>query len=215
LDGYLHKVSELCKKYDTLLIFDEVMSGFRVAYGGAQSVYKIKPDLTCLGKIIGGGLPVGAYGGRKDIMSKVAPAGSVYQAGTLSGNPLAMSAGITMLKELKKKNTYKELDKKAEKIASAIEKASDKYNIPVCLTGMGSMMCMFFTDQPVLNYEMAKKSDLTLFNEFFWAMMNQGIYLAPSQFEALFISLAHNDEDLNLTAKAIENSFKYLHSIRK
>jgi glutamate-1-semialdehyde 2,1-aminomutase len=214
LEGYLKKVAELCNRYETLLIFDEVMTGFRVAYGGAQQIYKIKPDLTCLGKIIGGGLPVGAYGGRKDIMEKVAPSGPVYQAGTLSGNPLAMAAGLATLKELKKKNIYKELDDKAKKLAKGIEQASDKYNIPVCLTGLGSMLCLFFTDKPVLNYEMAKSSNLEMFNRYFWSMNRQGIYLAPSQFEAMFISLAHNDEDLAKTCKAFEKSFKELQGLK-
>jgi len=208
LEGYLEAVRNLCTKYGALLIFDEVMTGFRVAYGGAQSVYKIKPDLTCLGKIVGGGLPVGVYGGKRDIMKNVAPSGNVYQAGTLSGNPLTMSAGIATLKELKKKNSYEELDKKSKKLAMAIEKASTKYNIPVCLSGLGSMMCLFFTDQPVLNYDVAKNSNLEIFNEYFWNMLEQGVFLPPSQFEAFFISLAHNEEDLNFTIRAIENSFK-------
>lgn len=210
LDGYLEKVRELCDKYDALLIFDEVMTGFRVAYGGAQSVYNIKPDLTCLGKIIGGGLPVGAYGGRKDIMEKVAPSGSIYQAGTLSGNPLAMTAGIATLKILQDKAVYEQLDRKAKKLAQGFEKAADKYKIPLCLTGLGSMMCAFFTDQPVLNYDIAKTSNLDMFNSFFWNMNKQGVYLAPSQFEALFISLAHSDSDLDKTIDAIDNSFKIL-----
>lgn len=214
LDGYLQQVRDLCDKYDTLLIFDEVMTGFRVAFGGAQSVYNVKPDLTCLGKIIGGGLPVGAYGGKKEIMQMIAPAGNVYQAGTLSGNPLAMSAGITMLKELSKPHVYKELDEKAKVIAQGFEKASLKYNIPICLTGLGSMICVFFTDQPVLNYDMAKKSDLKMFNEYFWAMLKQGVYLPPSQFEALFISMAHSKDDLEKTVQAIDNSFKHLSELK-
>ncbi|MFN8672163.1 MAG: glutamate-1-semialdehyde 2,1-aminomutase [Candidatus Sericytochromatia bacterium] len=209
LDGYLQKVRELCDKYDTLLIFDEVMTGFRVAFGGAQSVYNIKPDLTCLGKIIGGGLPVGAYGGKKEIMKHVAPSGSVYQAGTLSGNPLAMSAGIAQLKELIKNKDiiYPELDKKAKKIAEGVGKASEKYNIPVCLTGIGSMMCVFFTDQPVLNYDIAKTSNIEQFNKYFWSMIEQGIYLPPSQFEAFFISYAHTEEDIEKTVNAIDKAF--------
>lgn len=214
LDGYLQQVRELCDKYDTLLIFDEVMTGFRVAFGGAQSVYNVKPDLTCLGKIIGGGLPVGAYGGKKEIMQMIAPAGNVYQAGTLSGNPLAMSAGIAMLKELSKPHVYKELDEKAKVLAQGFEKASVKYNIPICLTGLGSMICVFFTDQPVLNYDMAKKSDINMFNEYFWAMLKQGVYLPPSQFEALFISMAHSKDDLNKTVQAIDNAFKHLSELK-
>ncbi|MBC7472866.1 MAG: glutamate-1-semialdehyde 2,1-aminomutase [Candidatus Sericytochromatia bacterium] len=210
LEGYLQQVRDLCTKYDSLLIFDEVMTGFRVAYGGVQEVYNIKPDLTCLGKIIGGGLPVGAYGGKKEIMKHIAPAGNVYQAGTLSGNPLAMAAGIATLKELQKKEVYQGLDYRAKRIGKGFEEASDKYNIPLCLTGLGSMMCVFFTDQPVLNYEMAKNSNLKMFNQYFWAMHNQGIYLPPSQFEAIFISLAHSEEDLDKTILAIELSFKQI-----
>lgn len=208
LDGYLQKVRELCDKYDTLLIFDEVMTGFRLSYGGAQEVYKIKPDLTCLGKIIGGGLPVGAYGGRKDIMQMIAPSGPVYQAGTLSGNPLAMAAGIATLKELQRKNFYKELDEKSKILAKGFEDASNKYNIPTCLTGMGSMMCVFFTNEPVLNYEMAKKSNLKMFNTYFWSMMKNGVYLPPSQFEAYFISIMHDNNDLNKTISAVDIAFK-------
>lgn len=210
LDGYLQEVRKICDKYDTLLIFDEVMTGFRVAYGGAQSIYRVKPDLTCLGKIIGGGLPVGAYGGRNEIMRMVAPSGPMYQAGTLSGNPLAMAAGIATLKELQKKDTYKILDEKAKKLAKGIEIASDKYDIPVCLTGVGSMMCIFFISQPVLDYEIAKLSNLDMFNSYFRNMLKSGIYLAPSQFEAAFISLAHTDEDIEKTIKAIDSSFKIL-----
>lgn len=216
LDGYLQQVRDLCDKYDTLLIFDEVMTGFRVAFGGAQSVYNVKPDLTCLGKIIGAGLPVGAYGGKKEIMQKVAPAGPMYQAGTLSGNPLAMAAGIALLKELSenKEKIYSSLDSKAQKIAQGIEQASVKYDIPVCLTGLGAMMCIFFTDQPVLNYDMAKKSNIEMFNSYFWNMMENGIYLPPSQFEAFFLSDAHTDEDIQKTISAIDNSFNKIAKMR-
>ncbi|MEK7434021.1 MAG: glutamate-1-semialdehyde 2,1-aminomutase [Cyanobacteriota bacterium] len=212
LEGYLEKIRELCDKYDTLLIFDEVMTGFRVSFGGAQELYKIKPDLTCLGKIIGGGLPVGAYGGKKEIMKHIAPSGNIYQAGTLSGNPLAMSAGIAQLKELiaNKDVIYPELDKKSKKIAQGVEMASTKYNIPVCLTGVGSMMCVFFTDQPVFNYDLAKTSNIEQFNKYFWSMIDQGIYLPPSQFEAFFISYAHTDDDINKTVSAIEKSFELI-----
>lgn len=216
LDGYLQQVRDLCDKYDTLLIFDEVMTGFRVAFGGAQSVYNVKPDLTCLGKIIGAGLPVGAYGGKKEIMQKVAPAGPMYQAGTLSGNPLAMAAGIALLKELSenKEKIYSSLDSKAQKIAQGIEQASVKHDIPVCLTGLGAMMCIFFTDQPVLNYDMAKKSNIEMFNAYFWNMMENGIYLPPSQFEAFFLSDAHTDEDIQKTISAIDNSFNKIAKMR-
>jgi glutamate-1-semialdehyde 2,1-aminomutase len=212
LDNYLQEIRKLCDKYDTLLIFDEVMTGFRLSYGGAQEIYNVKPDLTCLGKIIGGGLPVGAYGGRKDIMSMISPSGPVYQAGTLSGNPLSMTAGLETLKILKreKDRIYKELDKKAEKIAKALEKASNKYNIDICLSGIGSMLSVFFINEPVINYEIAKKSNLEMFKNFFHYMLEQGIYLPPSQFESWFISIAHNQNDLTKTANAIENSFKLL-----
>lgn len=216
LDGYLQQVRDLCDKYDTLLIFDEVMTGFRVAFGGAQSVYNVKPDLTCLGKIIGAGLPVGAYGGKKEIMQKVAPAGPMYQAGTLSGNPLAMAAGIALLKELtnNKEKIYSSLDAKAQKIAQGIEQASVKHDVPVCLTGIGAMMCIFFTDQPVLNYDMAKKSNIEMFNSYFWNMMENGIYLPPSQFEAFFLSDAHTEEDIQKTITAIDDSFNKIAKMR-
>jgi glutamate-1-semialdehyde 2,1-aminomutase len=215
LDNYLQEIRKLCDKYDTLLIFDEVMTGFRLAYGGAQEIYKIKPDLTCLGKIIGGGLPVGAYGGRKDIMSMIAPSGPVYQAGTLSGNPLAMTAGLATLKILRreKDTLYKELDKKAEKIAKGIEEASSTYNIDVCLSGIGSMLSVFFINEPVINYETAKKSDTEIFKKFFHFMLEQGIYLPPSQFESWFISIAHNQQDLIKTVNSIKNSFKLIREI--
>lgn len=216
LDGYLQQVRELCDKYDTLLIFDEVMTGFRVAFGGAQGIYNVKPDLTCLGKVIGAGLPVGAYGGKKEIMQKVAPAGPMYQAGTLSGNPLAMAAGIALLKELtnNKDKIYTSLDAKAQKIAQGIEQASVKHDIPVCLTGIGAMMCIFFTDQPVLNYDMAKKSNIEMFNSYFWNMMENGIYLPPSQFEAFFLSDAHTEEDIQKTIRAIDDSFEKIAKTR-
>lgn len=216
LDGYLQQVRELCDKYDTLLIFDEVMTGFRVAFGGAQGIYNVKPDLTCLGKVIGAGLPVGAYGGKKEIMQKVAPAGPMYQAGTLSGNPLAMAAGIALLKELtnNKDKIYASLDAKAQKIAQGIEQASVKHDIPVCLTGIGAMMCIFFTDQAVLNYDMAKKSNIEMFNSYFWNMMENGIYLPPSQFEAFFLSDAHTEEDIQKTIRAIDDSFEKIAEMR-
>ncbi|GIW22881.1 MAG: glutamate-1-semialdehyde 2,1-aminomutase 2 [Candidatus Sericytochromatia bacterium] len=212
IDNYLQEIRKLCDKYDTLLIFDEVMTGFRLAYGGAQEIYKVKPDLTCLGKIIGGGLPVGAYGGRKDIMKMVAPSGPVYQAGTLSGNPLAMTAGLETLKIIRrqKDSFYKELDKKAEKIAKGIEEASRKYDIDICLSGIGSMLSIFFINEPVINYEIAKKSNVGMFNKFFHSMLEQGIYLPPSQFESWFISISHTQQDLIKTVNSIKYSFSLL-----
>ncbi len=207
-DGYLEKVRAITKKYGALLIFDEVMTGFRVAYGGAQSVYGITPDLTCLGKIIGGGLPVGAYGGRCDIMEHIAPAGSVYQAGTLSGNPLAMTAGITTLKILSETpNLYPKLAQKTMDLCAGIRTQGEKLGFNFQYHQLGAMFGMFFTDQPVYSYDNAKQSDTKAFTIFFHAMLQQGVYLAPSPFEAGFMSTAHSDSDLAMTVKASGYAF--------
>ena len=207
-DGYLAKVREITEEYGTLLIFDEVMTGFRVAYGGAQSVYGIKPDLTCLGKIIGGGLPVGAYGGRRDIMEMISPAGPVYQAGTLSGNPLAMTAGITTLTLLAQSpNLYEELAQKTTTLCAGIRDQGEKFGFKLQYHQLGAMFGMFFSDQPVYDYESAKKSDIGAFNTFFHSMLEQGVYLGPSQFEAAFMSAAHSEEDIAATIKASAYAF--------
>ncbi len=201
-DGFLEALRELTEKYGSILIFDEVMTGFRVAYGGAQSLYKITPDLTCLGKIIGGGLPVGAYGGKREIMEQIAPQGPVYQAGTLSGNPLAMAAGIATLTELKKPGFYDLLNQRSEKLSSGIAEAASKSGIKVAAGRVGSMLGIFFTDKKVTDYKSAKTSDLKMFSAFYREMLKEGIYLAPSQFEALFVSSAHGEEHIMRTIEA-------------
>lgn len=205
--GFLEGLRDLTSQYGSLLIFDEVMSGFRVARGGAQEIFNIKPDLTCFGKIIGGGLPVGAYGGRKEIMELIAPAGPVYQAGTLSGNPLAMSAGLATLKELENPQVYDRLDYLATKMAEGLNNAALKSGVKVTINKLGSMVSCFFTDQKVIDYRSATSSNLNKFKAFFQSMLSQGIYLAPSQFEASFISLAHSEEDIEETIEASEIAF--------
>ncbi len=201
-EGFLETLRELTTKNGALLIFDEVMTGFRVARGGAQSIYNITPDLTTLGKIIGGGLPVGAYGGKKEFMEKIAPQGPVYQAGTLSGNPLAMTAGIATLNEISKPSFYEELDKKAQRLIDGLQDAINKNNIKATTGRIGSMFGLFFTDQRVENFEDAKTSDLEHFTAYYKGMREKGIYLAPSQFEAGFVSNAHTDEMIDATIKA-------------
>jgi glutamate-1-semialdehyde 2,1-aminomutase len=204
VNGFLQALRELTEKSGSLLIFDEVMTGFRVSHGGAQSVYGISPDLTCLGKIIGGGLPVGAYGGRRDIMEHIAPQGPVYQAGTLSGNPLAMAAGIATLTQLNTPGFYEALDEKAERLAAGLKRASEKAGINVKLTKAGSMLGLFFADIDVTNFEDAKTSDLNMFSDYYKGMLQEGIYLAPSQFEALFVSAAHDTAHIDKTIQAAE-----------
>ncbi len=206
--GFLMFLRDISQQFDTLLIFDEVMSGFRVAYGGAQELYGITPDLTCLGKVIGGGLPVGAYGGRKEIMKMVAPSGPVYQAGTLSGNPLAMTAGIETLKILSQPGTYERLNSLSDQLSQGFSDAAKSAGATVYNTGVGSMVCTFFTEGPVTDYESAKKSDTAAFGKFFLAMLEEGIYLAPSQFEAIFLSIAHTEEHIEKTIKAAFKAFK-------
>ena len=199
--GYLEKLRELTAGHGALLIFDEVMTGFRVAYGGAQQRFGIRPDLTTLGKVIGGGLPVGAYGGRQDIMSCVAPAGPVYQAGTLSGNPLAVAAGLAMLRHLKAHpEVYEQLEARAAELCQAAP-------VGITVNRVGSMFTFFFTDQPVTDYESAKRSDTIRFGRYFRRMLERGIYLPPSQFEAAFLSAAHSDEDIRQTVAAARDAF--------
>lgn len=199
---FLETLRSLTEKSGALLIFDEVMTGFRVAYGGAQSLYRIQPDLTCLGKIIGGGLPVGAYGGRKEIMEHIAPQGPVYQAGTLSGNPVAMAAGIATLTELQKPGFYENLDRRSDLLSKGLSEAAQKAGIATASARVGSMLGMFFTPEPVRDFEEAKKSDLDMFSAYYNGMLGKGIYLAPSQFEALFVSSAHTEKDIEETLSA-------------
>ncbi|MEH1769003.1 MULTISPECIES: glutamate-1-semialdehyde 2,1-aminomutase [unclassified Nostoc] len=197
--GFLEGLRELTHEYGALLVFDEVMTGFRIAYGGAQEKFGVTPDLTTLGKVIGGGLPVGAYGGRRDIMSMVAPAGPVYQAGTLSGNPLAMTAGIKTLELLQKPGTYEYLDRITKKLGDGLLQIAKENGHAVCGGQISAMFGLFFTSGPVHNYEDAKKSDTAKFGRFHRGMLEHGVYLAPSQFEAGFTSFAHTEEDIDQT----------------
>ncbi|HBW57447.1 MAG TPA: glutamate-1-semialdehyde-2,1-aminomutase [Oscillatoriales bacterium UBA8482] len=197
--GFLEGLRLLTRENGALLVFDEVMTGFRIAYGGVQEKFGVTPDLTTLGKVIGGGLPVGAYGGRRDIMSMVAPAGPMYQAGTLSGNPLAMTAGIKTLELLQKPGTYEYLDKITKKLSNGLLQIAKETGHAACGGQISGMFGLFFTSGPVHNYEDAKKSDLAKFSRFHRGMLERGIYLAPSQFEAGFTSLAHTDEDIDQT----------------
>ncbi|MBI2092061.1 MAG: glutamate-1-semialdehyde 2,1-aminomutase [Deltaproteobacteria bacterium] len=208
VNGFLKGLRELCDKHKVLLIFDEVMTGFRVAYGGAQALYNIKPDITCLGKIIGGGFPVGAYGGRKDIMECVAPLGPVYQAGTLSGNPIAMAAGIKTLELLQVSDTYSKLDKLTKRLMAGLEEVCRKKNIPHQITRAGSMWTLFFTDRSVHNLDDVMTADKERFKKYFHAMLDNGIYLAPSPYEAAFVSLKHSEEDIDKTIETLGGSLK-------
>ncbi len=209
-EDFLAGLRKLCTRYDSVLIFDEVMSGFRVAWGGAQSLYGVIPDMTCLGKVIGGGLPVGAFGGRRDIMERLAPLGPVYQAGTLSGNPLAITAGLETLRILAHPGTYETLEERSRFLAEEGKNLAVHYGIEASLTRVGSMFCLFFYPGEVPDYETARKCDTEKFSRYFHAMLNRGIYLAPSQFEAGFISLAHTEEDIDKTLRAMEKTFQEL-----
>jgi glutamate-1-semialdehyde 2,1-aminomutase len=205
---FLERLRALTRHYGIVLIFDEVITGFRVAYGGAQGRYGVMPDLTCLGKIIGGGLPVGAYGGAYDLMKLIAPEGPVYQAGTLSGNPLAVTAGIETLKLLRKPGVYRQLEERGRLLSDGLAAAAREIGVAVTINRVGSMLTTFFTPGPVNDYASAKKSDTLAYGRFFRAMLEQGIYLAPSQFEAAFLSMAHTASDIAKTAKAARAAFK-------
>ena len=209
-EGFLRGLQELCHETGIVLIFDEVMSGFRVAWGGAQSLYGIIPDMTCLGKVIGGGLPVGAFGGKKEIMENLAPLGPVYQAGTLSGNPLAVTAGLETLKILAQPGTYEKLSKSSEYLVEEAKKIAHKVGVKIYISRVGSMFTLFFASQEVIDYHTALKSDTVTFNRYFHLMLKGGIYLAPSQFEANFISLAHSQENLDKTLEVMAKTFKEL-----
>jgi glutamate-1-semialdehyde 2,1-aminomutase len=204
LPGFLEKLRSVCNTSGALLIFDEVMTGFRVALGGMQERTGIMPDLTCLGKIIGGGLPVGAYGGRREIMQLVAPLGPMYQAGTLSGNPLAMAAGIATLQELRRPGQYEKLERKGQLLSEGIEQVLLETEGAVQFVRIGGIFCLFFTAQPAIDYASAKTADTQRFARFFWRMLEHGVYLPPSQFEGCFISLALEDEMIEETLKAVK-----------
>ncbi len=208
--GFLEGLRRVCDQYGIVLILDEVMTGFRVAYGGAQQLYKIRPDLTCLGKVIGGGLPVGAYGGKREIMEKIAPGGPIYQAGTLSGNPLAMVAGIETLKLLSKPGVYKTLEKSSAELEQGLREVAREAGVPATINRVGSMFTAFFTGQKVKDFASAKTSDTARFGNFFRAMLKNGVNLAPSQFEAAFLSLAHSKADIARTVEAARKSLKNL-----
>ncbi len=208
--GFLQGLRALCDKHGALLIFDEVITGFRLAYGGAQQYYGVKPDLTTLGKIIGGGLPVGCFGGRKDIMKMMAPEGPVYQAGTLSGNPLAMAAGIATLNILKTPGVYDQLEQKSRKLADGLAAAAQKAGHKTTSNRVGAMFSLFFTDKKVFDYPSSKTSDTKKFAKYFGLMLENGVYLAPSQFEAGFMSLAHSEADIAKTIAAAESAFSQL-----
>ena len=208
LPGYLEAVRKLTRANGALLIFDEVMTGFRVARGGAQELYNIAPDITTLGKIIGGGLPVGAYGGSRELMNHVAPAGPIYQAGTLSGNPLSMTAGLVTLRRLREKSVYERLEASSRKLCEGLSKAAHDTGVTTITNRVGSMWTSFFTDEPVTDWQTANRSNRERYAAFFHAMLDEGVYLAPSQFEAAFVSLAHTDEVIEQTIAAATKSLK-------
>jgi glutamate-1-semialdehyde 2,1-aminomutase len=211
--GYLEGLRKITGQHGALLIFDEVMTGFRVSYGGAQALYGVSPDITCLGKVVGGGLPVAAYGGRREIMEMVAPAGNMYQAGTLSGNPLAMAAGIATLRQLAEggiERTYARLSDAAQALSEGFRSAAEEAGIALQTASAGSMWGTFFTDELVTNYASAKKADTSLYSRFFHAMIGQGVYLAPSQFEAAFISTQHTASILEATLEGARRAFGVL-----
>jgi glutamate-1-semialdehyde 2,1-aminomutase len=206
--GYLEGLREITKRHGIVLIFDEVISGFRVALGGAQQHYGVTPDLTTLGKILGGGLPIGAYGGRADIMSHVAPEGDVYQAGTLSGNPLAVRAGIAMLKALRAAGVYERLEAAGARLGDGLRRAFEESGTPTRLNRIGSLMTMFFCAREPVDWTTASASDAQRYGAFFRGMLKRGVYLAPSQFEAMFVSLAHSDELIDRTVAAARDTLR-------
>jgi len=208
--GFLASLRQLTTEFGAILIFDEVITGFRVAYGGAQALYGTTPDLTCLGKIIGGGLPVGAYGGKREIMEMIAPVGPVYQAGTLSGNPLVMTAGIETLRILNQPGIYNQLEARAATLEEGIAKAATESGVSLYISRTASLLTAFFTASPVIDYESAKHTNTSLFAAFFQQLLSQGIYWPPSQFEAAFVSLSHSDEDIRLTNEIIEKALNQL-----
>ncbi len=209
-EGFLRGVLEVAHRHGALVIFDEVMTGFRVSRGGAQVRYGIQPDLTTMGKVIGAGLPVGAYGGRRDLMAQIAPEGPIYQAGTLSGNPLAVAAGIACLQELAGADAYSRLEEVSRRLCEGIAAEARSAGVPVTINRVGSMFTVFFTGEPVFDYPSAKKADAKKFGRFFHALLDRGVYLPPSQFEAAFVSLAHGEAELEHTLKAVREAFAAL-----
>lgn len=209
-EGFLEGIRNITREHGILLIFDEIITGFRVSPGGAQELYDITPDLTCLGKIIGGGLPVGAYGGRRDIMSQVAPEGDIYQAGTLSGNPLAMTAGLVTLRILKNREIYDKIEEKSELLFAGLHNAAKQTGVDLMINRAGSLGSIFFGRNPVVDFESAKRTDSSRYVSFYKEMLAQRIYLAPSPFEALFVSAAHNEKTITKTIEAASESFKGL-----
>jgi glutamate-1-semialdehyde 2,1-aminomutase len=209
-EGFLKGLEEACRNQGALLIFDEVITGFRLAYGGVQKIFGITPDLTCLGKIIGGGMPVGAYGGRREVMEKIAPLGPIYQAGTLSGNPLAMICGLATLDVLRQKEGYKRIDLLARELCGGLEDLARKKGIPARINRSGSMFTLFFTGDEVFDYNSAKKADAGKYARYFQGMLQAGIWLPPSQFEACFVSLAHTTRDVEVTLKAAASALELI-----
>jgi len=215
LEGFLEKLRSLTAEHGTVLIFDEVITGFRIAYGGAQQTCRVLPDLTTLGKIIGGGLPVGAYGGKAALMDLVAPVGPVYQAGTLSGNPLAVSAGLKTLEILRRPGTYDRLNSLSEKLTAGLEAEAKRAGVALAINRVASMFTPFFTRGPVVDYASARKADVSAFAGFFRAMLEQGVYFPPSQFEAAFVSAAHSEDDVQKTIAAAAKAFAKVAGIQK
>lgn len=211
MPGFLPGLRTLCDEFGALLIIDEVMTGFRIALGGAQAHYDVKPDLTCLGKIIGGGMPVGAFGGRQELMTTLAPTGPVYQAGTLSGNPVAMAAGYSCLREVTQPGVYNRLTQQTERLAQGLLSAAEATGVPLVVNRVGGMFGLFFAESPsVTSFQDVIACDMVRFKQFFHLMLSEGIYLAPSAFEAGFMSLAHGDAEINHTLEAVTRSFTQL-----
>jgi len=204
--GYLEGLRAVTRKHGALLIFDEVISGFRLGLGGAQAAYRVMPDITTLGKIIGGGLPVGAYGGSAEVMSRVAPLGPMYQAGTLSGNPLAMAAGLATLRELQKPGTYERLEAKGSRLETGLRKTLARRQVPATITRAGSLLTLFFNPGPVTGWDSASRSDTRAFSKLFHALARSGVYIPPSQYEAWFLSLAHSEADIDATIAAVDRA---------
>jgi len=207
VEGFLQRVRDLTRQHGALLVFDEVMTGFRLAFGGAQELYGIQPDLTCLGKIVGGGMPIGAYGGRRDIMERVAPLGPVYQAGTLSGNPISVAAGLTTLRILRESpEIYQHLEETGSRLEAALKQSALRHGVPVRMQRVGSMLTWFFTDRPVHNLSGARACDTQAFSRFFHGMLNRGVYLPPSQFEAAFLSAALGEVEVERLLEAVDGT---------